>query len=161
MASSAFKYVPQTAAMTFAFSSVCFFYVSGLASSSFDKKMFLCVRALETENELLQDELRRVGARNNHELDQQVLRLEQTNREQHNQLVLLAEQRQQLQEQLDGSEQDKLRLARQLTAAEKHLETSRSQINKVTKGGVTDLLFFLYFPSIFLFRFSLSLKFKP
>ena len=66
--------------------------------------MFLCVRALETENELLQDELRRVGARNNHELDQQVLRLEQTNREQHNQLVLLAEQRQQLQEQLDGSE---------------------------------------------------------
>ena len=160
MASGAFKYVPQTAATTFAFSSVCFFfYVSGLALS--DQKMFLCVRALETENELLQDELRRVGARNNHELDQQVLRLEQTNREQHNQLVLLAEQRQQLQEQLDGSEQEKLRLARQLTAAERQLETSRSQINKVTKGGVTDLLFFLYFPSIFLFRFSLSLKFKP
>jgi hypothetical protein len=75
------------------------------------------------------------AARYKQELEQQVLRLEQTNRDQQSQILLLTEEKQQLQEQLDRSEMEKLVVGRQLAAVEKQLETSRSQINKVTKGG--------------------------
>ncbi len=107
-------------------------------SPSFLQLCFPFSRALETENELLQDEMRRLAseaARHSQDLQQQVLSLHQTNKDQQNQLLILEEEKRLLKEQLDRSEQEKLTVVRQLAAVEKQLETSRSQINKVTKGG--------------------------
>jgi hypothetical protein len=125
---------------------------------SFLQLCFLFSRALETENELLQDEMRRLAteaARNNQDLQQQVLSLTQTNKDQQNQLLLLEEEKRLLQEQLDRSEQEKLTVVRQLAAVEKQLETSRSQINKVTKGGgLRSYYFFVNFFKLFFCLFG-------
>jgi len=114
----------------------------------------LYCRALETENELLQEEMRRLGAeaaRHTHDLQQHVLRLDHANKEQQNQLLLLAEEKRLLQEQLDISEREKLSVVRQLAAVEKQLESSRSQINKVTKGGGLRTFYFWFFSFDILF----------
>jgi hypothetical protein len=119
------------------FSSSCHLFKL-LSFPSFLQLCFPFSRALETENELLQDEMRRLAseaARHSQDLQQQVLSLTQTNKDQQNQLLILEEEKRLLQEQLDRSEQEKLTVVRQLAAVEKQLETSRSQINKVTKGG--------------------------
>ncbi len=136
-----------------------------LSFLSFLQLCFPFSRALETENELLQDEMRRLAseaARHSQDLQQQVLSLTQANKDQQNQLLLLEEEKRLLQEQLDRSEQEKLTVVRQLAAVEKQLETSRSQINKVTKGGGLRSYYFFSLISLNSFLFNLGpLKLNP
>lgn len=85
-------------------------------------------RALETENELLQDEVKRLAMEAGRCSQDQLAA-----RDQQSQLARLTEENQQLQASLQASDQERLRLARQLAAVEKQLETSRTQINKRRK----------------------------
>ena len=107
-------------------------------------------RALETENELLQEEKQMIG-RARQGLEARVAELETELRAGQEQSLAHQSNNKELTERLLQAEAEKQALAVQLTAIEKELTTCKSQINKVNRGEVMNKLFLFISPLLFFY----------
>ena len=104
-------------------------------------------RALETENELLMEEKRKIeghSANIRAIYDQKVADLERENRASKEQLKVGFSEKKSMLEQIERMESEKIGMKQQLNKLEKDLASAKKEIEKVLLGEIINIYFFLF-----------------